>query len=200
MVFLPVAPFLEAIRDLYETYTLYCFWVMLVLWCGGQRRVVEVMGKNDALSCLLCPLMQPCYLGLPVFTFRTSSSAFRCAPWPDAFSAPLIGSKAFTWGKVCSCRYLRVAIMQLMVVKPTVALACAALAQTESARSIKQLRLVTLLATAVAMHSIFTVYIVMKPFTRCAALRSVTFDACGAACLACRAWQCGAVGPPVQGT
>ena len=82
MVFLPVAPFLEAIRDLYETYTLYCFWIMLVLWCGGQRRVVEVMGKNDALSCLLCPLMQPCHLGLPIFTFRSSSSAFRCASRP----------------------------------------------------------------------------------------------------------------------
>ena len=70
--------------------------------------------------------------------------------------------------KSAARRYLRVAIMQLMVVKPTVALACAALVQTESAASIKRLRLVTVVATAVAMHSIFTVYIVMKPFTRCA--------------------------------
>jgi hypothetical protein len=56
--------------------------------------------------------------------------------------------------------------MQLMVVKPSVALSCASLAHTEHAHNIKQLRLVTVAATAVAMHSIFTVYISMKPFTR----------------------------------
>jgi hypothetical protein len=82
MVFLPIAPFLEAIRDLYESYTLYCFWVMLVLWCGGQRRVIEVVGRNGALNCSLCPLLQPCHLGLPVFRFGNSSHLFRCATIP----------------------------------------------------------------------------------------------------------------------
>jgi hypothetical protein len=55
--------------------------------------------------------------------------------------------------------------MQLMVVKPSIALTCAALAHTDHAHNIKQLRLVTVTATAVAMHSIFTVYTCMKPFT-----------------------------------
>ena len=64
------------------------------------------------------------------------------------------------------CRYLRMAIMQLMLVKPAVALLCAALAPTAHAKRIKQLRLVAVLAMGVAMHSIFTVYINMKPFMR----------------------------------
>jgi hypothetical protein len=64
------------------------------------------------------------------------------------------------------CRYLRWAIMQLLVCKPVVALVCAALAQTAYARRIKQLRLLAVVATGVAMHSIFTVYVTMKPFMR----------------------------------
>jgi hypothetical protein len=79
MVFLPAAPYIACLRDLYESYALYCFWVMLVLWCGGQRRVVEVLGRDDALSCFLCPLVHRYGCGLPVFRFGDSAQLFRCA-------------------------------------------------------------------------------------------------------------------------
>ena len=56
--------------------------------------------------------------------------------------------------------------MQLMICKPAVALMCAALAPTSHARRIKHLRLLAVVATGAAMHSIFTVYVTMKPFMR----------------------------------
>lgn len=56
--------------------------------------------------------------------------------------------------------------MQLMAVKPGVALLNAAISSTEHAHRIKQLRWLTVLATAFAMHSIFTLYILMKSFMR----------------------------------
>lgn len=80
MVFLPVSGYIEILRDAYEGYALNCFWVMLVLWCGGQRRVIEIMAREDKLSCFLCPLVQHCGCGLPVFRWPSASSLFRCAP------------------------------------------------------------------------------------------------------------------------
>lgn len=78
MVFLPVSGYIEILRDAYEGYALNCFWVMLVLWCGGQRRVIEIMAREEQLSCFLCPLVQNCGCGLPVFRWPSASSFFRC--------------------------------------------------------------------------------------------------------------------------
>lgn len=77
MVFLPFSAYIEILRDIYEAYTLYCFWVMLVLWCGGQRRVIEIVDRQESMGCYLCPLVQPCGCGLPVFRFRNSTNLFR---------------------------------------------------------------------------------------------------------------------------
>jgi glucose-6-phosphate-specific signal transduction histidine kinase len=68
--------------------------------------------------------------------------------------------------KSAMCRYLRLAIMQLMVLKPTVAFVCALIVSSHHAKRIKQLRLLTVAGTAVAMHSIFTLYVTMKSFMR----------------------------------
>jgi hypothetical protein len=78
MVFLPVSGYIEIFRDAYEGYALNCFWVMLVLWCGGQRRVIEIMAREEKLSCFLCPLVQNCGCGLPVLKWSSASSFFRC--------------------------------------------------------------------------------------------------------------------------
>lgn len=79
MVFLPFSAYIEIFRDIYEAYTLYCFWVMLVLWCGGQRRVIEIVDRQEAMGCYLCPLVQPCGCGLPVYRFRSPTTLFRWA-------------------------------------------------------------------------------------------------------------------------
>lgn len=58
--------------------------------------------------------------------------------------------------------------MQLMVVKPVVAMLCATIA-TSGAPShprIRQLRTLVLISTSIAMHSIFTVYMATKPYMR----------------------------------
>ena len=81
MVFLPIAPYIEVLRDVYETYTLYCFWIMLVLWCGGQRRVVDNLDRLETpKSCMLCPLMHPFGCGLSVWNFSDGKSMFWCVP------------------------------------------------------------------------------------------------------------------------
>jgi Organic solute transporter Ostalpha len=79
---------------------------------------------------------------------------------------PRSAADAHATGSSLCCRYLRVAIMQLMVLKPLVALLCAMLARTPYAKRTKQLRLVALLSMATAMHSIFTIYVLMKPLMR----------------------------------
>jgi hypothetical protein len=58
--------------------------------------------------------------------------------------------------------------MQLMVVKPVVAMLCATIA-TSGAPShprIRQLRILVVVSTSVAMHSIFTIYMATKPYMR----------------------------------
>lgn len=58
--------------------------------------------------------------------------------------------------------------MQLMIVKPVVAMLCASIA-TSGAPShprIRQLRALVLISTSIAMHSIFTVYMATKPYMR----------------------------------
>ena len=66
------------------------------------------------------------------------------------------------------CRFLRIGVMQLMVVKPVVAMLCATIATsgTPSYPLIRQLRALVLISTAIAMHSIFTVYMATKPYMR----------------------------------
>lgn len=84
MVFLPVAPYIEVLRDVYETYTIYCFWIMLVLWCGGQRRVVDVLDRLEVRSFMLCPLLNPFGCGLQVWRFAEGKSMFRYALPPGS--------------------------------------------------------------------------------------------------------------------
>jgi Organic solute transporter Ostalpha len=88
MVFLPIAGYIEILRDVYETYCLFCFWVMLVLWCGGQRRVVDILSREEPLDCYVCPLLQPFGCGLPVTRFVQAKGLFRYAAWPTALPPP----------------------------------------------------------------------------------------------------------------
>eukprot|EP00892_Ulva_mutabilis_P008583 jgi/Ulvmu1/6097/UM027_0075.1 len=142
MVFLPISAYIEIFRDIYEAYTLYCFWVMLVLWCGGQRRVIEIVDRQESVGCYLCPLVEPCGCGLPVYRFRNSTNLFR---------------------------YLRFAIMQMMLVKPAAGLLVAALASSGRPPGhphARHARTAVLISTATAMHSIFTLYMATKPYMR----------------------------------
>lgn len=67
------------------------------------------------------------------------------------------------------CRYLRIAIMQMMLVKPLAGLICAVLAASPAPAThahSRHVRSLVLISTAVAMHSIFTVYMATKPYMR----------------------------------
>ena len=56
--------------------------------------------------------------------------------------------------------------MNCMVFKPCMTLACAVLSSTSVAPHMRKLRLLVLLSTAVAMHSIFQLYMCTLPYMR----------------------------------
>jgi hypothetical protein len=191
MVFLPISTYIEIIRDTYEAYALYCFWVMLVLWCAGQRRVVEIIAKEGTLSCYLCPLLQGCGCGVSLYRWPTSIALFRyavcvgsqcgcCSIHGRSCCSSGVNSELFRVVKrdagvgersasdPAACRYLRVSIMQLMVVKPLSAFLCAIIATSSAPNKhrIRQLRILVLISTSVAMHSIFTLFTATRPYMR----------------------------------
>eukprot|EP01025_Chloroclados_australasicus_P022383 TRINITY_DN23105_c0_g1_i3.p2 TRINITY_DN23105_c0_g1~~TRINITY_DN23105_c0_g1_i3.p2 ORF type:complete len:456 (+),score=36.57 TRINITY_DN23105_c0_g1_i3:324-1691(+) len=140
MVFLRRAAFFEVLRDAYETYALYLFWIMLVLYCGGQRKVVEFLDDEYSTHlqhrqrCWLCPLLKPFGLHLPLFAFKGSTAHFG---------------------------YWRFAVMQWLFIKPGITLAIAVLDVCGFDERLQRLRVVTLIATSVAMHSVFETYVNM---------------------------------------
>eukprot|EP01023_Acetabularia_acetabulum_P064588 TRINITY_DN838_c0_g1_i1.p1 TRINITY_DN838_c0_g1~~TRINITY_DN838_c0_g1_i1.p1 ORF type:complete len:503 (-),score=15.93 TRINITY_DN838_c0_g1_i1:508-2016(-) len=145
MVFLPRAAFFEVLRDAYETYALYLFWIMLILYCGGQRKVIELLddehstlnnqkGVSHRQRCYLCPLLKPFGLQLPTFAYKGSTSHFS---------------------------YWRIAVMQWLFVKPGITLAIAILDTLGFDDRLQRMRVVTLIATSVAMHSVFETYVYM---------------------------------------
>eukprot|EP01024_Parvocaulis_polyphysoides_P035573 TRINITY_DN3152_c0_g2_i2.p1 TRINITY_DN3152_c0_g2~~TRINITY_DN3152_c0_g2_i2.p1 ORF type:complete len:461 (-),score=26.32 TRINITY_DN3152_c0_g2_i2:556-1938(-) len=140
MVFLPRAAFFEVFRDAYETYALYLFWIMLVLYCGGQRKVIEFLddeyttNQQHRQRCWLCPLLKPFGCHIPTFAFKGSTSHFS---------------------------YWRIAVMQWLFVKPGITLAIAILDTLGFDDRLQRVRVITLIATSVAMHSVFETYVYM---------------------------------------
>lgn len=130
MVAVPVARFVEVARDVYESYSLYCFWYLLVLWCGGQKDVTSLLSAQDGL-CHLCPLFVPFRLGLPLRKFRGATGHFS---------------------------YWRWAVLQHMFFKPLVTLSIALLRLSGQQWKFEKLRLIALLSTAVAMHAVLDTY------------------------------------------
>lgn len=167
MVLLPAARFIEAARDLYgqssrlprpvsnrrcqrvpppcptpnphvpaEAYALYCFWVLLVLWSGGQREVTGMLQLQDT-ACYACPLFVRCRLGMPLGRHS--------------------GAKGRVW-------YWRWAVTQAMVVKPAVSLVIAMLKTLgPQGEAYERLRVIGLLSTAVAMHTVLDTYGELAP-------------------------------------
>lgn len=85
MILVPYARFIEVARDVYETYSLYCFWYLLVLWTGGQREVTSLLSAQDGL-CYLCPLLVPFKAGVTIRKFRGATGHFnywRHVPTPQ---------------------------------------------------------------------------------------------------------------------
>mmetsp|Transcript_25617 Transcript_25617/g.71628 ORF Transcript_25617/g.71628 Transcript_25617/m.71628 type:complete len:315 (+) Transcript_25617:398-1342(+) len=141
MVFLPLAPFIEVFRDMYETYTLYCYWVLLVLWVGGQHRVTGVLaeGGSSMADCMLCPLFPahglPRATGLTVARFQSAKGHFR---------------------------YWRLALYQLMLTKPSLTLVHSILLALQM-EGLNRARLLTLLSTFVGMHAVLDTYSCLLP-------------------------------------
>lgn len=139
MVFLPVAHLFEVLRDVYETYTLYCYWVLLVLWVGGQRRSIEIIADSSHSDCMMCPLLPahgcPHITGCTLTRFQNAKQHFR---------------------------YWRLAIFQWMIIKPGITLFHAVMIATGHAAP-PGAKLVTLLSTAVGMQAVLDTYSCLLP-------------------------------------
>ncbi|CAG9462256.1 unnamed protein product [Pedinophyceae sp. YPF-701] len=144
MAAVPASGFLDVIRDGYEAYAVYCFWALMILWCGGQRRVTAVMAQDVAAGRYgarwsLCPLLKPVGCGFGFLRFASAKSHVR---------------------------YWRVALLQWLVVKPLAALAVAVLELTPWRAHAVHVRTVTVLSTFAAMHTVFDTYVTMYSHLR----------------------------------
>uniref|UniRef100_A0A061SHK4 Duf300 domain-containing protein n=1 Tax=Tetraselmis sp. GSL018 TaxID=582737 RepID=A0A061SHK4_9CHLO len=144
MVLLPQASYIEVLRDVYETYSLYCYWVILVLWVGGQRRAIEILAAEgpSASDCMMCPLLPahgcPKFSGLTLARFQNAMSHFR---------------------------YWRLAIFQWMAIKPTLTLVHSVLLSMRLG-GLNSWRAFTLLSTFVGMHGVLDTYSCLLPYLR----------------------------------
>eukprot|EP00873_Tetraselmis_striata_P035736 jgi/Tetstr1/456000/TSEL_042778.t1 len=139
MVFLPLAHVIEVFRDLYETYTLYCYWVLLVLWVGGQRRAIEILAGGCHVDCMVCPLLPahgcPHALGCMLTRFQSAKQHFR---------------------------YWRLAIFQWMLAKPSITLFNAILLSSGRGGA-PHTKVLMLLSTAVGMQAVLDTYSCLLP-------------------------------------
>ncbi|QDZ20928.1 organic solute transporter [Chloropicon primus] len=77
----PLFPLWKTLQEFAEAYSIYCYWVMLILWVGGQKRTIELLEEQSREShrCSLCPLLGVRARGCscPLYTFSTPMARFK---------------------------------------------------------------------------------------------------------------------------
>lgn len=137
LMFLPALVVWKTLQDVCEAYAIYCYWAMLILWCGGQRKVIEELDGHEYQSWSLCPL-----LGIgnrkyacPFIFFASSRSRFR---------------------------FWRVAMTQLVAIKLVMNLLNMML-MLAGYKGLGKLHFVNLTSTALAMNAIVETYVALRP-------------------------------------
>jgi hypothetical protein len=141
LMFLPALVVWKTLSDLCEAYAIYCYWVMLILWCGGQKQTISQLEEQDrgsqSISC--CPLFGV-YMGkrsysCPLYTFSSPHSHFK---------------------------FWRRAMTQLIVVKlgANILNTCLMLAGSKGLG--RPLHFVELMSTGLAMHCIIETYVALR--------------------------------------
>ena len=77
----PLFPLWKTLQEFAEAYSIFCYWVMLILWCGGQRRTIELLEEKHRSNqrCSLCPLLG-LYRGgcaCPIYNFGSPRARFK---------------------------------------------------------------------------------------------------------------------------
>jgi hypothetical protein len=56
-------PIYEAFESFVEAYCIYCYFALLVMYCGGKQRVLMLMRETEASGCQSCTRQTPdcCY-------------------------------------------------------------------------------------------------------------------------------------------
>ena len=77
----PLFPLWKTLQEFAEAYSIFCYWVMLILWCGGQKRTIELLEEKHRSNqrCSLCPLLG-LYKGgcaCPIYNFGSPRARFK---------------------------------------------------------------------------------------------------------------------------
>uniref|UniRef100_A0A7S2TA76 Uncharacterized protein n=1 Tax=Chloropicon roscoffensis TaxID=1461544 RepID=A0A7S2TA76_9CHLO len=131
----PLFPLWKTLQEFAEAYSIFCYWVMLILWCGGQRRTIELLEEKHRSNqrCSLCPLLG-LYKGgcaCPIYNFGSPRARFK---------------------------FWRYSMTQLIVVK--VLKGILVLMAFKSVARV--LHLFSLVATSLGMHCIIETYVALR--------------------------------------
>ena len=141
LMFLPALVVWKTLQDFCETYAIYCYWVMLIIWCGGQKHVIERLQveETDRQTCSLCPLLAVYFgksaYGCPMYSFRSSKGRFK---------------------------FWRFSMTQLMVVRLGMNLLKMCLLILGFKGPGKVVHFIGLVSTALAMHCIIETYVALR--------------------------------------
>jgi len=141
----PLFPIWKTFQEFGEAYSIFCYWVLLVLWCGGQKRTIEALedqsSRGNNLS--LCPLLGIYLPGwsCPIYSFSTPKSKFK---------------------------FWRMSMTQLIVVRcaKVFLLVLLALPGRKFAYKLifgRLLHLMSLASISLAMHCIMETYVALRP-------------------------------------
>ena len=138
LMFLPALVVWKTAQDFCETYAIYCYWVMLILWCGGQKHAIEQL-KQDSdgkQTCSLCPLLGVYSRGYacPLYTFASPHDRFK---------------------------FWRRSMTQLIVVRVVMNTLRICL-QIAGFKGLGKLHFIGLVSTSIAMHCIIETYVALR--------------------------------------
>ena len=140
LMFLPALVVWKTLQDFCETYAIYCFWVMLILYVGGQKRTILQLEEqpSESQTCSCCPLLSV-YTGkrgytCPLYTFPSVHTRFKFWRW---------------------------SMTQLIVVKLGMNLLKICL-MVAGFKGLGKLHVISLASTSLAMHCILETYVALR--------------------------------------
>mmetsp|Transcript_13538 Transcript_13538/g.34055 ORF Transcript_13538/g.34055 Transcript_13538/m.34055 type:complete len:360 (-) Transcript_13538:142-1221(-) len=139
LTFLPALVVWKTVQDLAEAYAIYCYWVMLIIWCGGQMHVIEHLEEEgETQTCSLCPMLGVAagkkVYGCPLLSFRSANGRFK---------------------------FWRIEMTQLIIVKIVISVVEVFLVSIGASAG-GMLHFVALISTSVAMHALLETYAALR--------------------------------------
>ena len=132
----------------YEAYAIYSFMAMLIIFAGGEEKLVVALGSVP---------------GRPTCFFY---HVFPCCGTPTVYSSWLLASPLASFSSSRKLyRFLKICVAQFMVVKPCVIISMAVLLLTESVVA-NEMRVLSIMSLIVAVEALTQIHMVVLPRIR----------------------------------